>query len=315
MKNQKKISVIGTGYVGLVTAVCFAKAGHDVLCFDIDKKKIAKLSKGESTIFEPYLEDLLKEAIKKKKIKFTSDKIQSANHGLFQFLCVGTPQLSDGSPNLKYIREAIKGIAANARSRKIIVNKSTVPIGMTDIVRKIVLKQLNSKNSNLDFDVVSNPEFLREGSAVNDFLFPDRVVIGTGSNKVKKEMSELYMQAGIKKRKIIFMSEKSAELTKYAANAFLATKISFINEIANLSEALGADIKEVSIGIGSDARIGSSFLNAGCGYGGSCFPKDIDALITIAKKQAKKELRILEEVKSINNNQKKLLFKKTKEIL
>ena len=312
MKNQKKISVIGTGYVGLVTAVCFAKAGHEVLCFDVDKKKIAKLSKGECTIFEPNLEDLLKEAIKKKKIKFTSDQNQSANHGLFQFLCVGTPQSSDGSPNLKYIREAIKGIAANSLSRKIIINKSTVPIGMTDIVREIVLRQVNIKDSTLEFDVVSNPEFLREGSAVNDFLFPDRVVIGTGSKYARTEMSELYIHAGIPKKKIIFMSEKSAELTKYAANAFLATKISFINEMANLSEALGADIKEVSSGIGSDVRIGSSFLNAGCGYGGSCFPKDIDALITIAKKDAKKELRILKEVKSINNNQKKLLFKKLK---
>ena len=312
MENQKKISVIGTGYVGLVTAVCFAKAGHEVLCFDVDKKKIEKLSRGECTIFEPSLEDLLKEAIKKKKIKFTSDKKKSANHGLFQFLCVGTPQSSDGSPNLKFIREAIKGIAANAKSRKIIINKSTVPVGMTDIVREIVRNQINSKDSNLEFDVVSNPEFLREGSAVNDFLFPDRVVIGTSSKNVEKEMSELYIQAGIPKKKIIFMSEKSAELTKYAANAFLATKISFINEMANLSEALGADIKQVSSGIGSDSRIGNSFLNAGCGYGGSCFPKDIDALITIAKQQAKKELRILEEVKSINNNQKKLLFKKLK---
>ena len=161
---------------------------------------------------------------------------------------------------------------------------------MTDIVREIVRNQINSKDSNLEFDVVSNPEFLREGSAVNDFLFPDRVVIGTSSKNVEKEMSELYIQAGIPKKKIIFMSEKSAELTKYAANAFLATKISFINEMANLSEALGADIKEVSSGIGSDSRIGNSFLNAGCGYGGSCFPKDIDALITIAKQKQKKNL-------------------------
>jgi UDPglucose 6-dehydrogenase len=310
MKNQKKISVIGTGYVGLVTAVCFAKAGHQVLCLDIDKKKISKLSKGECTIFEPYLEDLLKDSIKQKKIEFTSNVNQSANHGHFQFLCVGTPQSPDGSPDLKYIREAIKGIADNAKSRKIIINKSTVPVGMTDIVRDIVFKQPSCKDNGFQFDVVSNPEFLREGSAVNDFLFPDRVVIGTESPKVKKEMSELYRQAGIPKKKIIFMSEKSAELTKYAANAFLATKISFINEMATLSEALGADIKEVASGIGSDERIGSSFLNAGCGYGGSCFPKDIDALISIAKNQAKKELRLLKEVRSINDKQKNLLFKK-----
>ena len=312
MKYQKKISVIGTGYVGLVTAVCFAQAGHDVLCFDVDKKKISKLRKGVCPIFEPQLEDLLKVAIKKKKINFTSDKNLSANHGLFQFLCVGTPQSLDGSPNLKYIREAIKGIADNSESRKIIINKSTVPVGMTDIVREIVQNQSSCAERNIHIDVVSNPEFLREGSAVNDFLFPDRVVIGSENNKVKKEMLELYLQAGIPKKKVLFMSEKSAELTKYAANAFLATKISFINEIANLSEALGADIKEVSNGIGSDERIGKSFLNAGCGYGGSCFPKDIDALMNISKNQANKELKILKEVRTINNNQKNLLFKKLK---
>ena len=183
---------------------------------------------------------------------------------------------------------------------------------MTDIVREIVQNQSSCTERNIHIDVVSNPEFLREGSAVNDFLFPDRVVIGSENNKVKKEMLELYLQAGIPKKKVLFMSEKSAELTKYAANAFLATKISFINEIANLSEALGADIKEVSNGIGSDERIGKSFLNAGCGYGGSCFPKDIDALMNISKNHANKELKILKEVRTINNNQKNLLFKKLK---
>ena len=206
MKNQKKISVIGTGYVGLVTAVCFAQAGHDVLCFDVDKKKISKLRKGVCPIFEPQLEDLLKVAIKKKKINFTSHKNQSANHGLFQFLCVGTPQSLDGSPNLKYIREAIKGIADNSESRKIIINKSTVPVGMTDIVREIVQNQSSCAERNIHIDVVSNPEFLREGSAVNDFLFPDRVVIGSENNKVKKEMLELYLQAGIPKKKVLFMN-------------------------------------------------------------------------------------------------------------
>tara|TARA_B100000700_G_scaffold331423_1_gene464027 strand:+ start:3318 stop:4637 length:1320 start_codon:yes stop_codon:yes gene_type:complete len=309
-----KISVIGTGYVGLVTAVCFAQAGHDVLCFDIDKKKISKLLKGESTIYEPGLTDLLKNSIKKGTINFTSDVKVSANHGLYQFLCVGTPQSTDGSPNLKYINAAIKGIANNMEDRKIIVNKSTVPIGMTNIVRDIFSNELAKRNSDLEVDVVSNPEFLREGSAVNDFLYPDRVVIGSESKKVQKEMSALYLQAGIPKKKIIFMSEKSAELTKYAANAFLATKISFINEIANLSESLGANIKEVAIGIGTDERIGKSFLNAGCGYGGSCFPKDIDALIAISKKDAKKDLKILKEVRAINNKQKTVLFRKLKKI-
>jgi len=307
-----KISVIGTGYVGLVTAVCFAQAGHNVLCLDIDKKKISKLKSGECPIYEPGLKGLLRDAIKKKTINFTSDKQISANHGLFQFLCVGTPQSSDGSPNLQYINEAIKSIAINMESRKVIVNKSTVPIGMTDIVRDLFNQELSKRNSKIDVDVVSNPEFLREGSAINDFLYPDRVVIGSESKKVQKEMSNLYLGAGIPKKKIIFMSEKSAELTKYAANAFLATKISFINEIANLSESLGADIKEVSLGIGSDERIGKSFLNAGCGYGGSCFPKDIDALIAISKKASKKELKILKEVRAINKKQKTVLFRKLK---
>jgi UDPglucose 6-dehydrogenase len=307
-----KISVIGTGYVGLVTAVCFAQAGHDVLCLDIDKKKISKLKNGECPIYEPGLEDLLKSAIKKKTIKFTANKKISANHGLFQFLCVGTPQLSDGSPNLKYINEATRGVAINMESRKIIVNKSTVPVGMTDKVRDIFEEELSKRKSDLSVDVVSNPEFLREGFAINDFLYPDRVVIGAENKKVRKEMSSLYSKVGISRKKIIFMSEKSAELTKYAANAFLATKISFINEMANLSELLGADITEVSLGIGSDERIGKRFLNAGCGYGGSCLPKDIDALIAISQKSSKKELKILKEVKEINKKQKTILFQKLK---
>lgn len=307
-----KISVIGTGYVGLVTAVCFAQAGHDVLCLDIDKKKISKLKNGECPIYEPGLEGLLKSAIKKKTIKFTADKKISANHGLFQFLCVGTPQSSDGSPNLKYINEATRGVAINMESRKIIVNKSTVPVGMTDKVRDIFEEELSKRKSDLSVDVVSNPEFLREGFAINDFLYPDRVVIGAENKKVRKEMSSLYSKVGISRKKIIFMSEKSAELTKYAANAFLATKISFINEMANLSELLGADITEVSLGIGSDERIGKRFLNAGCGYGGSCLPKDIDALIAISQKSSKKELKILKEVKEINKKQKTILFQKLK---
>jgi UDPglucose 6-dehydrogenase len=307
-----KISVIGTGYVGLVTAVCFAQAGHDVLCLDIDKKKISKLKNGECPIYEPGLIDLLKDSIKKKTINFTSDKKISAHHGLFQFLCVGTPQSSDGSPNLKYINEAVKDIAINMESRKVIVNKSTVPVGMTDKVRDLFKQELSKRNSKLTVDVVSNPEFLREGSAIDDFLYPDRVVIGTENKKVQTEMSSLYRKVGVPRKKIIFMGEKSAELTKYAANAFLATKISFINEIANLSESLGANIKEVALGIGSDERIGKSFLNAGCGYGGSCFPKDIDALLAISKKSSKKELKILKEVRATNKKQKTVLFRKLK---
>ena len=306
-----KISVIGTGYVGLVTAVCFANAGHQVLCLDVDKKKISKLKKGECPIYEPDLKELLNEAIEKGNIRFTTDKKHSAKFGLFQFLCVGTPQSSDGSPNLHYIKEAAKEIAINMDSRKIIVNKSTVPIGMTISVRDIFEKELLKRGSDLTFSVVSNPEFLREGFAVYDFLNPDRVVIGSQDQKVQKQVSSLYIKTGIARKKIIYMSEKSAELTKYAANAFLATKISFINEMANLSELVGADIKEVAIGIGSDDRIGKRFLNAGCGYGGSCLPKDIDALIAISQ-NSKKELKILKEVRAINKKQKSILLQKLK---
>jgi UDPglucose 6-dehydrogenase len=306
-----KISVIGTGYVGLVTAVCFANAGHDVLCLDIDKKKISKLKKGICPIFEPTLEDLLKTALKKGNIQFTTNKRLSANHGLFQFLCVGTPQLKNGSPNLKYIEAATKDIASNMNSRKIIINKSTVPVGMTDNVRSIIKKELLRRGCDLPFDVVSNPEFLKEGFAVNDFLYPDRVVVGTDNRKIRREVTSLYLNIGISKSKFIYMSEKSAELTKYAANAFLATKISFINEMANLAETLGADIKEVSKGIGSDKRIGRRFLNAGSGYGGSCLPKDVDALVSISK-NSKSKLKLLKEVRDINKKQKTIITQKLK---
>ena len=306
-----KISVIGTGYVGLVTAVCFANAGHDVLCLDIDKKKISKLKKGICPIFEPNLEGLLKTALKKGNIQFTTNKRLSANHGLFQFLCVGTPQLKNGSPNLKYIEAAAKDIASNMNSRKIIINKSTVPVGMTDNVRSIIKKELLRRGCDFPFDVVSNPEFLKEGFAVNDFLHPDRVVVGTDNRKIQKEVTSLYLKTGISKSKFIYMSEKSAELTKYAANAFLATKISFINEMANLAETLGADIKEVSKGIGADKRIGRRFLNAGSGYGGSCLPKDVDALVSIAK-NSKSKLKLLKEVREINKKQKIIITQKLK---
>lgn len=304
-----KISVIGSGYVGLVTAVCFAKGGHDVLCLDVDKNKVSQLKKGNCPIFEPGLEELLRESILNKNISFTSDKKKSAEHGYFQFLCVGTPPSSDGSPNLDYLVQAAKDIAENIQSEKIIVNKSTVPVGTTDTVREIFSTVISKRKKDFQVDVASNPEFLREGFAINDFLDPDRVVIGSGEDITRKKIIELYTQLGISRNKVICMSEKSAELTKYAANAFLATKISFINEMANLSEILGANIKEVSLGIGSDERIGSRFLNAGCGFGGSCLPKDVDALISQAGNSST-GLKLLKEVKAINNNQKTIIFDK-----
>ena len=309
------ISIIGTGYVGLVTAVCFANAGHNVMCLDIDKTKIKKLKKGISPIYEPDLEELLIRSLKKGHIDFTSDKEKSVSHGYFQFICVGTPQFSNGSPNLEFFKQAVRDVSSLMKSEKIIINKSTIPVGMSKTVKSIISSALKKRKVNLDFDVVSNPEFLREGSAVKDFLHPDRVIIGTKSPKSRKELNSLYTSVGIKKDKIVLMSEESAELTKYAANAFLATKISFINEIANFSEKVGADIKEIQNGIGLDKRIGSEFLNAGCGYGGSCFPKDVDALILMTKKNKGKESSLLREVKHTNNRQKLILIDKLKKAL
>ena len=310
-----KISVIGTGYVGLVTAVCFSNAGHDVVCLDIDKSKIEKLKKGVSPIYEPGIDELLINSLKKGHIDFTTNKEDSVNHGHFQFICVGTPQFINGSPNLKFFKRAVRDIARIMSSEKIIINKSTVPVGMSKTVKDIVSNKLKERKVKIDFDIVCNPEFLREGSAVRDFLNPDRVIIGTRNSKSRKRLSRLYTSVGINKNKIVFMNKESAELTKYAANAFLATKISFINEIANFSELVGADIKEVQNGIGLDKRIGSDFLNAGCGYGGSCFPKDVDALIHMTNKTKGKQISLLKEVKRTNSSQKLILIDKLKKAL
>ncbi|MDC0222863.1 UDP-glucose/GDP-mannose dehydrogenase family protein [Gammaproteobacteria bacterium] len=305
-----KITVIGTGYVGLVSAVCFSNAGHDVLCLDLDKKKIEKLRNGEPTIYEPGLEELLVNSIENGKIHFTTDVNESVQYGNFQFICVGTPQSNDGSANLDFYFDALKNIAQYMKDEKIIVNKSTVPIGTIKDAKRTIIEVFQERGEDVPFELVSNPEFLREGCAIDDFIYPDRVIIGTENQETFERMMTLYKQVNIPEEKIISMRPASAELTKYSANGFLATKISFINEIANLAEKVGADIKEVELGMGKDHRIGEHFLNAGCGYGGSCFPKDIDALLYMSEMMHGQKLRLLDSVKQVNIHQKDILFDK-----
>jgi len=301
---QRKIAVIGTGYVGLTTGVALAYLGHKVLCVDKDKSKIEKLKRGIVPIYEPGLEDVLKKH--KKNIKFTTNLKEAVLKSEVIFICVGTPSKKDGSIDMTYFKKAIKEIADSLDSYKVIVNKSTVPVGTGDWTKKEIKKYYKG-----DFSVVSNPEFLREGSALKDFLEPDRIVIGVEEERAKEIMLDIY--SSIKVPKVV-TDIKSAEMIKYAANAFLATKISFINEIANICERVGADIKEVAKGIGLDRRIGSEFLNAGIGYGGSCFPKDIDGLIKIAD-QKKYNFRLLKAVSIVNKNQQKNFVRRIKNIL
>jgi UDPglucose 6-dehydrogenase len=305
-----KITVIGTGYVGLVSAVCFSNAGHNVLCLDLDETIIEKLKNGEPTIYEQGLEELLISSIEKENIRFTTNVNESVQHGDFQFICVGTPQSDDGSANLDFYFNALRNIAQNMEDKKIIVNKSTVPIGTIEHAKKTIDEVLMERGKDIPFELVSNPEFLREGCAINDFMYPDRVVIGVHNHETFEKMMSLYTQADIPEEKIILMKPASAELTKYSANGFLATKISFINEIANLAEKVGADIKEIELGMGKDHRIGEHFLSAGCGYGGSCFPKDIDALLYMSETVYGQQLKLLNSVKQVNNHQKDILFEK-----
>ncbi len=305
-----KITIIGSGYVGLVAAVCFADAGHEVMCLDINKSRIAKLSKGIIPIYEPGLEELALKSIKNEKLIFTSNIKKSVIHGDVQFICVGTPQSEDGSADINYVLSAASNIAQYMITDKIIVNKSTVPVGSAKKVSEVIKLVLDKRKLDIDYSVLSNPEFLREGTALKDFLFPDRVVIGSSDNKSTEVMRVLYKDFLKNSKSFISMDPISAELTKYAANSLLACRISFINEIANLSEAIGANIEEVKKGIGSDIRIGNSFLNAGCGYGGSCFPKDVAALQKLSKDQAGIDLKIIKAATDVNRNQKNILYKK-----
>ncbi len=301
------ITVFGTGYVGLVAAACFADFGHQVLCIDINEEKIANLKKGVVPIYEPGLTEMVERCMASHHLQFSTDAKLGIKHGICIFIAVGTPPGIDGAPNMQYIDSVANTLAENMEEYKIIVQKSTVPVGTAQKIRKIILE----KSPKADFDIISNPEFLKEGCAIQDFLFPDRVVLGMDNIKTKAKVAleQLYQPICEEKNNLIWMDCVSAELTKYAANGLLATKISFMNELANLAEKLGADIQQIKRGIGTDVRIGPHFINPGCGYGGSCFGKDIEALIDTAKQQDY-PLSILTAVQQVNNKQKQVLVNK-----
>lgn len=303
------ISIFGSGYVGLVTAACFAEVGNHVVCVDIDARKIACLNNGEVPIHEPGLQGILERNIDSGRLVFTTDIDLAVRHGLFQLIAVGTPPDEDGSADLQHVIAVAKSIGQRMTETRIIVNKSTVPVGTADRVRQSVQAELDRRGVQLEFDVVSNPEFLKEGAAVEDFMKPDRIVVGTDSHRATQLLRALYAPFNRNRDRLVEMDIRSAELTKYAANSMLATKISFMNELAGLAEALGADIEKVRIGIGSDPRIGYHFIYPGCGYGGSCFPKDVTALDRTANSVGY-HAELLRSVEAVNNRQKKKLFEK-----
>ena len=300
------IAVVGTGYVGLVTGTCLAETGNHVICVDINKEKVQKMQSGVIPIYEPHLDMLFERNIKQGRLTFTTNLAEAIEKAKIIFLALPTPPGEDGSADLSYILGVANDLGKIIKDYKVIVDKSTVPVGTAEKVRLAI-----AKHAKCEFDVVSNPEFLREGFAVDDFLKPDRVVVGTSSEKARKIMEELYKPYVRQGNPIVFMDEKSAELTKYAANAFLATKITFMNEIANLCEKLGADVDAVRIGIGSDERIGKRFLFPGIGYGGSCFPKDVQALAKSAS-DVNHDFKILSAVMDVNNKQKTIIIPKIK---
>lgn len=304
-----KLSIFGTGYVGLVSGACLAEVGHDVVCVDVDQQKIDGLNKGVLPIWEPGLDAIVTRNTTEGRLRFTTNPAEAVQHADIQFIAVGTPPDEDGSADLRYVVEVAQTIARHMQNYKVIINKSTVPVGTADRVDLSVRETLAARQSALEFDVVSNPEFLKEGAAVGDFLKPDRIVIGTRSPRARALMSELYEPFNRNHERTQFMDVRSAELTKYAANAMLATKISFMNELANMAEALGADIEEVRKGIGADPRIGYHFIYPGCGYGGSCFPKDVQALERTAA-QIGYDAQLLKAVEAVNRRQKTVLFRK-----
>ncbi|MBD2857826.1 UDP-glucose/GDP-mannose dehydrogenase family protein [Spongiibacter sp. KMU-158] len=302
-----KVTVFGIGYVGLVQAAVLSGVGHNVVCVDVNADRVEKLKQGIIPIYEPGLENLVKANVEAGRLQFTTDAALGVNHGQIQFIAVGTPPDEDGSADLKYVLEVARTVARNMAAPKIIINKSTVPVGTADKVKAAVAEVLAERGEAIEFDVVSNPEFLKEGAAVADCQRPDRIIIGTDSEKVEARMRELYAPFNRNHERIIVMDVRSAELTKYAANCMLATKISFMNEMANLAERLGADIEKVRQGIGSDPRIGYSFIYPGCGYGGSCFPKDVQALVRTAENNGYVP-EILRSVEAVNHRQKTKLF-------
>lgn len=303
------ITVVGSGYVGLVSGTCFAEMGNNVTCVDIDSDKIQKLNQGVIPIYEPGLETMILKNVKNKNLFFTTVLDKALQNSEIVFIAVGTPMGDDGSADLQYVLAVAKSIGQSMQKKLIIVDKSTVPIGTADKVRATIQKELDTRNSDLQFDVVSNPEFLKEGAAIVDFMKPDRVVIGTDSDYANEKMKQLYHPFCMSRDRFISMDIRSAEMTKYAANAMLATKISFMNEIANICEKVGADANQVRIGIGSDQRIGYSFIYPGVGYGGSCFPKDVKALTKIAKENGYKA-QLITAVEEVNDTQKLVIAKK-----
>jgi UDPglucose 6-dehydrogenase len=304
-----KVTVFGSGYVGLVTGACFAEAGNHVVCVDIDANKVARLQEGEIPIHEPGLDVLVKRNFEKGRLKFTTDAEEGIRHGLFQFIAVGTPPEEDGSADLSHVLAVAETIGRHMTEYRVIVDKSTVPVGTADKVRERIEQALGERGARFEFDVVSNPEFLKEGAAINDFMKPDRVVVGTDNPRTAELLKSLYDPFTRSHDRMIVMDVRSAELTKYAANAMLATKISFMNEIANLAERMGADIEKVRVGIGSDPRIGYSFIYPGAGYGGSCFPKDVKALVHSAGEHDF-DAQLLRAVEAVNKNQKRVVFRK-----
>lgn len=304
-----KVSIFGTGYVGLVTGTCLAEVGHDVICVDVDQQKVDGLNRGKIPIYEPGLEAMALRNHKQGRLNFTTDAAKAVEFADIQFIAVGTPPDEDGSADLQYVLAVAKTIATHMNGFKVVIDKSTVPVGTADKVNASMAAVLAERELEAEYEVCSNPEFLKEGAAVADCMKPDRIVIGTGSEQVKKLMRELYAPFNRNHDRILFMDVRSAELTKYAANAMLATKISFMNEMANLAEHVGADIEAVRHGIGSDPRIGYQFIYPGCGYGGSCFPKDVQALARTAG-QAGYNAQLLHAVEAVNDHQKTRLFAK-----
>lgn len=301
------IAIIGTGYVGLVNGACLSFKGHNVICIDNDSEKINKLKKGIIPIFEPKLSEIVSDCLKNGNLKFSNNYSDIKSSDIV-FICVGTPQSDDGSADLQYVINASKSCAKQIKDGCVVVIKSTVPVGSCEKVKQYISEELNNIERNVNFEVVSNPEFLREGSAVNDCLYADRIVVGVDNDNAKSKMTELYN--GWNENTILFITDiKSSELIKYTSNAMLATRISLINEVANLCDAVGANIVDVSAGVGLDRRIGASFLNAGCGYGGSCFPKDVNALIKTAR-EYKCNMEILKSVHETNEHQKKVVYNK-----
>lgn len=303
------IAIVGTGYVGLVSGTCFAEMGIDVTCVDIDQHKIDRLQHGEIPIYEPGLEDMVKRNVEAGRLHFTTDLASCLNNVEVVFSAVGTPPDEDGSADLKYVLAVAKTFGQHIKKYTILVTKSTVPVGTAKKVKAAIQAELDKRGEKIEFDVASNPEFLKEGAAVKDFMTPDRVVVGTESARARKIMSRLYKPFMLSGERIIFTDISSAEMIKYAANSMLATRISFMNDIANLCELVGADVNMVRKGIGSDTRIGKKFLYAGCGYGGSCFPKDVKALIKTAEQNGY-EMKVLKAVEEVNENQKSILFEK-----